>query len=126
MGEYTQALIIPARQLQRLIEDLPSKGYGDIKLHIAHSVDGYKFREVPEVDLSRFYDNYSQLNPERNPKLRAAAILIHGTECMVCGFDFEKVYGECGAGFIEVHHMLPVSSLKEEILVDPITDAPKT
>jgi 5-methylcytosine-specific restriction protein A len=59
---------------------------------------------------------------ERNPKLRAAAILHHGTKCMVCNFDFEKVYGEHGAGYIEVHHLRPVSSLQELTKIDPKTD----
>jgi len=27
----------------------------------------------------------------------------------VCGFDFKKVYGELGDGFIEAHHLLPIS-----------------
>lgn len=30
-------------------------------------------------------------------------------KCEVCGFDFEKVYGQLGAGYIEVHHKKPVS-----------------
>jgi 5-methylcytosine-specific restriction enzyme A len=59
---------------------------------------------------------------ERNPKLRAAAILYHGTKCMVCDFDFEKAYGEHGADYIEVHHLRPVSSFQESTRVDPKTD----
>ncbi|MHC9236892.1 HNH endonuclease [Pseudooceanicola sp. 502str34] len=31
--------------------------------------------------------------------------------CEACGFDFLKVYGERGAGFIECHHTKPVSEL---------------
>ncbi len=31
--------------------------------------------------------------------------------CEVCGFDFEKVYGEIGKNFIEAHHIKPVSQL---------------
>ena len=31
--------------------------------------------------------------------------------CECCGFDFERVYGQRGSGFIEVHHTLPVSRL---------------
>ncbi|SNY92309.1 5-methylcytosine-specific restriction enzyme A [Cohaesibacter sp. ES.047] len=31
--------------------------------------------------------------------------------CEICGFDFEKTYGERGKGFIECHHTYPVSSL---------------
>ena len=42
---------------------------------------------------------------ERSPRLRAAAIELHGTTCQVCGFDFGDVYGAWGRGFIEVHHL---------------------
>lgn len=74
--------------------------------------------EYFEGRRNRRFTNYY----ERNPKLRAAAILHYGTKCMVCGFDFEKVYGEHGAGYIEVHHLRPVSSLQEQTKVDPNTD----
>ena len=59
---------------------------------------------------------------ERDPKLRAAAIKLHGVVCMGCGFDFEKKYGPIGAGFIEVHHTRPVSSLGRSTSVDPAND----
>ncbi len=31
--------------------------------------------------------------------------------CEVCGFDFEKVYGKLGEGFIEGHHKIPLAEL---------------
>lgn len=31
-------------------------------------------------------------------------------ECVACGFDFAKFYGDCGKGFIEAHHRAPISS----------------
>lgn len=34
--------------------------------------------------------------------------------CAACKFDFWKAYGERGKGFIECHHVIPVSSLAEE------------
>lgn len=34
--------------------------------------------------------------------------------CEVCGFDFLKVYGTHGGGFIECHHIRPVSEMKDE------------
>lgn len=46
---------------------------------------------------------------ERNPYNRAKAIEIHGCYCHACGFDFEKVYGEIGKGYIQVHHINPIS-----------------
>lgn len=59
---------------------------------------------------------------ERNSKNREAAICIHGTKCMICGFDFWETYGELGKGYIEVHHIKPLSKLEEEVIIDPEKD----
>lgn len=59
---------------------------------------------------------------ERNPRLREYAIKMHGTKCIICGFDFGKVYGELGEGYIEIHHLIPLNSIKTEIEVNPRTD----
>jgi len=59
---------------------------------------------------------------ERNAALRAAAISIHGTRCWGCGFSFQEVYGKHGAGYIEVHHLRPVSSYIGKVTVVPRTD----
>jgi len=50
---------------------------------------------------------------ERDPKLRSSKIEQSRKErgrivCETCGFDFEKVYGELGHGFIHVHHTVPL------------------
>ena len=37
-------------------------------------------------------------------------------ECEVCGFDFFKFYGEIGMGFIECHHMKPLSEMESEAI----------
>lgn len=34
-------------------------------------------------------------------------------ECSLCGFNFEKIYGEIGRGFIEAHHIIPVATAGE-------------
>jgi predicted HNH restriction endonuclease len=36
--------------------------------------------------------------------------------CEVCGFSFVEKFGELGMGFIEAHHMIPVSELSENTL----------
>ncbi|MFV0635704.1 HNH endonuclease [Mitsuokella sp. WILCCON 0060] len=59
---------------------------------------------------------------ERSPKNRLAAIKIHGTKCMACGFDFEKVYGKQGKDFIEVHHVKPLHEVNGEMEINPETD----
>jgi len=56
---------------------------------------------------------------ERNPKLVKSAKqkfkLEHKNKlyCEVCGFDFDDKYGELGEGFIEAHHIKPVSEMKD-------------
>ena len=65
---------------------------------------------------------YYVIKYERNPLNRKAALKLHGYKCAVCGFDFEKVYGELGKNFIEVHHTKPLYSLEEEVVVDPKKD----
>lgn len=50
---------------------------------------------------------------ERDPKLRNAKIdqsrsARGDISCEICGFDFEKVYGDLGAGYIHVHHVIPL------------------
>lgn len=42
---------------------------------------------------------------ERSRANRDAAIRHHGLTCMVCGFNFEEVYGDIGRDYIEVHHI---------------------
>jgi len=59
---------------------------------------------------------------ERNRQLRIEAVSYHGTTCMVCGFNFEETYGALGRDFIEVHHLVPVSTLLEPTTVNPRTD----
>ena len=59
---------------------------------------------------------------ERKSALRAEAINIHGTRCQGCGLSFEEVYGDHGAGYIEVHHLRPVASYTGSVKVDPRAD----
>ncbi len=66
--------------------------------------------------------SYYTTKYERSLQNRESAIHIHGTKCMICGFDFEKKYGELGKGYIEVHHIKPLSKLDEEVIINPETD----
>jgi len=59
---------------------------------------------------------------ERNPKARLNCINKYGVNCIVCGFNFEKTYGERGKEFIHVHHLVAVSDIGDEYVVDPIKD----
>ena len=66
--------------------------------------------------------NFHGKRYERNAINRRKAIEIHGTTCLVCGFNFGDFYGDRGKDFIEVHHLRPISTVGEEVVIDPQTD----
>lgn len=59
---------------------------------------------------------------ERDPELRVAAIRHHGLACVACRFSFADQYGQLGEGFVEVHHLNPVSALQGSAPVRAETD----
>jgi hypothetical protein len=59
---------------------------------------------------------------ERNTEARTKCIKHYGAVCSACLFDFEDEYGEIGKGFIHVHHLVPMSEIKESYVVNPIDD----
>lgn len=59
---------------------------------------------------------------ERNPRARKECIKAHGSNCAVCGFNFELKYGELGKGFIHTHHLKPLALTDGEYELDPVED----
>ena len=59
---------------------------------------------------------------ERNRKARNECVRHYGARCIICGFDFEKTYGEIGRNIIHVHHLIPLSEIGKKYNVDPIKD----
>jgi predicted HNH restriction endonuclease len=45
----------------------------------------------------------------RDRQLVELAKVTYGTTCCVCNFNFAEKYGSLGEGFIEVHHLYPIS-----------------
>ena len=78
-----------------------------------YSIEGFEEGERKYI-LSKKY--------ERNPINRELCLKVNGYKCFVCGFDFEKVYGEIGKNFIEVHHIIPISDVGHAYVIDPIHD----
>ncbi|RZK55370.1 MAG: HNH endonuclease [Pedobacter sp.] len=61
---------------------------------------------------------YRERNHSLVHKKKAYHLKKHSNlACELCGFDFEKTYGEVGKGFIECHHKSPLYTLA----VDTIT-----
>ncbi len=82
-----------------------------------------RMAEEPDPGFSEGDPLYEKaLRYERNRAARAACIAAHGTACAVCGMDFSKTYGPEFAGKIEVHHLMPLNTIREEYVVDPVRD----
>ncbi len=58
--------------------------------------------------MHKRYERDRKLVREKLEAAKAKGPLV----CEVCAFDFEATYGELGAGYIEVHHVKPVHTLK--------------
>lgn len=94
-------------------------------------LDGW---EEPKVETTRELHEGAEVQHlhltthERNPEARQECIdyykALHGGRlvCECCGFDFAKAYGEIGEGFIEVHHLYPVSQRGGDYVVTPEKD----
>jgi predicted HNH restriction endonuclease len=70
------------------------------------------------ANLHREYTESRRRSSERyffahNPQLTEAAKRHHGFRCQACGFDFATKYGELGKGYIEAHHLDPLSERPE-------------
>jgi 5-methylcytosine-specific restriction protein A len=59
---------------------------------------------------------------ERNAGARAKCLAKFGYSCCVCSFSFERAYGELGRQYIHVHHLVPLSEIQAEYVVDPLKD----
>ena len=59
---------------------------------------------------------------ERSAKAKSKCISHHGYKCAVCSFDFEEKYGNIGKNYIHVHHIIPISEVGQEYVLDPILD----
>lgn len=66
---------------------------------------------------------------ERSQKLRRAAIEHYTVDgkivCSVCGFDFKKIYGELGDGYIQMHHENPIYQYSDDGFETYISEAVK-
>lgn len=111
---------VPLMRLEKLSEKKYSVEF--IKLNqIEKDVEAEIIEESLPRTEGRSRKSYGK-RYERDPRNRRDAIAYHGVRCKVCGFDFGEVYGEPGAGYTEVHHVVPLSSTDEEQVVDPKKD----
>ena len=59
---------------------------------------------------------------ERNRQARTACLKHYGYTCVICGFNFENIYGPIGKNKIHIHHITPIAKIGHNYIVDPFKD----
>lgn len=59
---------------------------------------------------------------ERKRINRDVCIQMKGTRCAACGFDYAEFYGEKGLGYIEIHHITPLSEIGPDYRINVMND----
>lgn len=92
-----------------------SKGIIDNQIDSVHDVRiDEEGLEYPEGREAYKVHRYRERNRTLVQQAKARFIQIHGKlYCEACGINFEEKYGERGKGYIEAHHIKPVSEMKE-------------
>lgn len=78
--------------------------------------------ETPEQFIEGASKTIAVNTYERNTEARDKCIKHHGYRCAVCNFDFVTFYGSIGDNYIHVHHVVPLSEIGREYVLNPIKD----
>lgn len=118
IGPAKIARFIPKLERKNLVR-VGNKWYAsdeEASVQIAEEVDDQ------EVLIEGAIKTISVNTFERNSVARAKCLAFHGYKCAVCSFDFEEFYGSIGHNFIHVHHIVPLSEIGRDYVLDPIKD----
>ncbi|MEO8953883.1 MAG: HNH endonuclease [Ktedonobacteraceae bacterium] len=105
-------------ELQEAIRAIDEEGALLLEITIPEEIDIDSHENLYEGAKKQVYVN----SYERNRDARDRCVKYYGARCIICGFDFEKTYGEVGRDVIHVHHLKPLCEIGETYNVDPIKD----
>lgn len=104
------------------------QGAQRIKLDIAKKINEILKSDCDLFDCNETFPEGARIQIfanrfERNPEARKRCLEFYKSyRCQVCGFDFEKEYGEVGKNFIHIHHITPISEIRDEYHINPTKD----
>ena len=99
-------------------------GFDLIESDDGELADPEKGKDERDLDGERRERLHNKIERLRNRKLIKKAKAFHGEICKGCGLDFLTAYGPDGKGYVEAHHLVPLSELAEDapVSLDPRTD----
>ncbi len=115
----TSSLTTPNRNPSSLIKYIDRQFVGNTDDYAGETDD---IEDIYEDRRKKVYVN----RYERDIEERRKCIEHYGNkfECIVCGMNFEEVYGEIGRGFIHVHHINPLAECGRDISANLIPVCP--
>ncbi len=114
---FSKGTAVTLRQIHRR--------YSEVLSHNEERLDGGFPNEVPGEPTQYAEGSVDQVlvnKYERSRLARQACLNAYGHSCTVCGFNFARFYGPLGHGFIQVHHLVEISSIGSKYEIDPIKD----
>ena len=91
-----------AREVQRILKSSAFAEEGPPDIDSSFAEGGRKQRKHLAIERSK-----TLVQQAKSARMAETGRLA----CDICGFDFEQAYGEFGKGFIEAHHVIPLSRL---------------
>jgi len=85
--------------------------FSDEKLDLATKVNSSNDLDTVVEEYAR-YGVHKRI--ERDKKISKEVKQRQGFTCLACGFNFEKIFGPIGRGYIEAHHVLPISKAADK------------
>ena len=126
-GAYSKMHWEPQASGVRIPDDVAGQLEKDWASFLNRPAVIWEMPSAEEVDTSTTYAEGTTRQVtinvyERNVEARTICINYYGLNCFTCGFNFEKTYGEMGAGFIHAHHLKPLSTIGKGYRLNPIKD----
>jgi 5-methylcytosine-specific restriction enzyme A len=81
----------------------------------AEVADEFDLPSSTTITETRKYAYHRKVELNRTATRKAKE--FHGTRCQACDLSFPERYGAIGEGFIEAHHLKPISTLEEGVTV---------
>jgi len=118
--------IVPMQYFTQIIDLIESKKpiKANIPIQLPEEVIENEVVLLKEGTKSKIIVNAYERNSQARDKCLSHYKKKNGgaIKCEICGFDFGKIYGEQFSDKIHVHHLLELSAIGEEYVVDPIND----
>lgn len=108
---------ISSKALEAYIRFYANKHDIDLEAISIHKVSPTQQPDEEEEEKKRIEGRLTEakvLRRQRNRQARQQCLEASGYKCYICGFDFEKTYGEIGKGFLEVHHTKPLAAYDDK------------